>query len=432
MYIYTQMPILVANTIFVSQKYGSDVTGVPEDPNFPFKTIQAAINKAITLSPTQGSPWQLDIAEGFYPENLLIPAWVNLNGVFFSVTVLSITMVGQSSVLNLNVVSTNRPALILQIPPNDPTAGTNGIFENVVFVTHWNVPSLTPVVAIRIISGTFSPNLCLVEPTFSATAPQAYSILCDDTIHALETPVNITIEAPIPKVTLIKSTGGQGVGLTSGLCEITIDAPVNDFVALDLASMPIATIQGVRFDLFNTSTISKLGFLRATGTIPFYMSGNTVNFAQAPFANQYSVQGIPDAQRNLPSVQLLNVGYAGQPFPPTLGSFSLLAYVIGDGNGSVTNNGGLNNRLTRVSGNYTVVGGDYGLLVTTSNAVITLPSNVPNSGQNLQIKNISDGKITVTGAIFDGDFTIKPNSALILQSDKFQWYIFGGFKGRIC
>jgi len=226
---------------------------------------------------------------------------------------------------------------------------------------------------------------------------------------------------------------------------------LSKLLMFDLTDVFNVTVLANRFELFNTSTITSIALVQATGATSFYMSGNYVNFSQTPLSTQLSAIGIASGSV-LPDVELLSVGWIGNPAPATQGVFSRLAIGINDGVGSLTVNGGINASIRQIGGNYTIVPGDYSLLVTVPRSVITFPNalsspfyphnsiapvvNSPGQqinqsiGQVVQIKNISGDKITVATGGVDGTIILKPLEALILQSFGATWLVFANYRRK--
>jgi len=447
------MSVLYRNTAFVS-KNGNDSTAQLQNPALPYLTIAGAINAISILPPapspqpqfinfaaTQGNQWEIQVNEGVYAESPTLPAWINLTGTNLAVIVLGLTMNGMSFVQFLIVNATNKPALVLNAP------GATGIFENVVLISNYTVASAVPVMAVNIIAGVLAMTDSQITGNFNATAPVAYGIFSADTVQNLVTPLNINVNAAIPAVTVYKNTNGQ-IHTQAGLSTVTIAAPVTQLLMFDLTNVPFVTVLANRFELFNTSTIGMIALVQAAGLTSFYMSGNYIYFAQTPLSTQLSAIGIAIGP-NLPDVELIGVGWAGNPAPATSGVFSRLAIGINDGVGSLTVNGGINASIRQIGGNYTIVPGDYSLLVTVPRSVISLPNtavspfyphnstapviNMPGQqinqsiGQVVQIKNVSGAKITVVTGSVDGTVILKPLEALIVQAFGPAWYIFANY-----
>jgi hypothetical protein len=452
------MSIKIANTNFVSAKYGNDGSGVQENPSFPYATIGKAISVAISNTPSSGSFWTIQVESGNYFEDITLPGFVNLNANSYeTVTIIgSATINGETVIENVILVSNNGPAILGNLPNGENlTIDNSDIFAlYTTFVLNSTLINMSNGSLIITNSDLFLEVLPAGSNLTGIFTNTNFEIRSTDlTIISTATSDNID-----PYIVQINNNNNNIVsridgGITSitnlGQSEAVIIFAVFNTVTTN-ASVSNYYITGHQVVINSGgSSIIDLTLVQAVGNVNFEMSSSLIDFSAIPFANQASVVGlrIYGTPGYSPTVQLIGLDWAGQQIPPAEGVFDNLSISGFDGNGSVTVSGGLNAKISKILSNYTVVPGDFTLLILTPNTTITLPNYGVSNGtpilpifnfnnQVVNIKNISNGPVEIAGSLFDTrgingastNIVLEGNQSYSFQTDGNTWYLLDNIK----
>lgn len=119
--------------VFV-QTNGNDATGVLQDPNNPFLTLQGAINAITALPPLPGDTWTIILGDGNFGPGIL-SSFINVTGLGSASVIGPInsgTGTGTSSIINVTIVGAS-PAIT--------TTGTNAMIIRDCLITNIASPS---------------------------------------------------------------------------------------------------------------------------------------------------------------------------------------------------------------------------------------------------------------------------------------------------
>ena len=421
----------ISNTVFVNSKSSNNTNARLETPNCPFSSINSAINAVLCRVPTQSRHWIVIIEPGIYREHVLVPPFIDLVGFGQNTIISSLEVIGETTISNLVINSQNQ--LPLTINALDSTIQ----FKNVSIISSRD-QVLNDDVFIHVIAGTVSFLDCTMLYTTVGGSVSSSFILNAGFVTLLQCRCQFITFTPIGTVILFNSLPNSRLIISSSFITLTLNNP--NFIGTVIVFQATSAVIYI-----NTSniTLSLIGrnpsipipgisntLIQAIGSTDAILTNLNINFSPIPLGTAVQANGI--ALNNIsPSVKFIDVNWISTPIPSNLGSFSNLNYSITNASASLITNGGLYTRIITVNQPYIVTDSDHTILVSLP-TTITLPnispssSGIPASGQEIIIKNISSGIVTIVGSIFDGSPQIlNPLQSIQLQNNPTvpTWYV---------
>lgn len=465
--------VLVNNTIFVDPKFGINHKAEANNANKPFRTIRKALQAVQRYNPNKNNIWVINVSPGIFDEDIIIPTFVNINGIKNATTINSVIFNGNNSMENFIIKSRNKTG----ITTKSDVVKLYYVYHDSVWTTKDSAgPSLNSLGTKTILTN------CDINMTSSSSISGKISNIHSEsyikfTDTDCKTVINGNADLAI-HYDIVANSGTDAeqqtftdakLEISGGTTSFNILGSVEESDLINLVYTPppaaahpraTAIIIGTQINFPDLSSVkvqqNKKVLAKALGNSALQVTNTTVSTGSSTTTNVTSLQsslilaeGVPTSTE-APNILFHSTSFPDTLLPPTTGTFNNIIFHASDIDGSLRSTGGLYNNVTEITSDYTLTSKDHTIRALQSGITITLPppsTIIPGPityGNLKMIRNDSTGNIQLSGSIVDptgplskekyisdglssnsSTLTIPPSSAVILYCNLQQWFVMG-------